>query len=58
MANGHSIFTLAQFAALIGKDRSTVWRWSKKSPERFKMYDAQLTGENEVKKRKIKEQTV
>ena len=49
MANGHSTFTLSEFAALIGKDRATVWRWAKKSPERFKMYDAQLKDNKVVK---------
>lgn len=37
-----NILTITDFAARIGVHHSTVWRWIKFSPERLKMYDAEV----------------
>lgn len=36
------ILTITEFSARIGVHHSTVWRWIKFSPERLKMYDAEV----------------
>lgn len=35
-------FTITEFSARIGVHHSTVWRWIKFSPNRLKMYDAEV----------------
>lgn len=47
------ILTITSFAASIGVHHSTVWRWIKFSPERLKMYDAEVVEVPEVPDRKF-----